>query len=207
MSEKQKLLKTLQEFKKVYSDAQAKIANINANPELTPEGKEKQSGRVSSEFYDTAKTYHDLTANIVNTGIESVRQKWEAGIKNNLTNAGYQTGLANALAFIENGYVSQPEYVQAIVSAYKNDSVALAALRDTFLKAGNKDLAALVPAGNEGKNIQLLQQLRSNIDRYVSAEFLQSKSNWSLATTTMSIDSMCQFVDTRLSDDFSLIEQ
>lgn len=211
---KKTIVDALQGFKKEYQGAQTKVTAINADPAYTPEGKEQKFAQVNADLDAKAKKYRDAAINAVDAGIQGLKQKWGSGLAQCITDAGYQIGLANTLEAIKSGSITRPEDAQAIIEVYKGNQVALSSLRNAFLKSGreaDKDFAALIPADNRDRNIQLLEQLKKNISRYIVADVRSGKGkawggfNQSNIDVVASMDGMSEFVNTSLNDDLSLI--
>ena len=211
---KKTIVDALQGFKKEYQGTQSKVTAINADPAYTPEGKEQKLAQVNADLDAKAKKYRDAAINAVDTGIQGLKQKWGSGLAQCITDAGYQIGLANTLEAIKSGSITRPEDAQAIIEVYKGNQVALSSLRNAFLKSGreaDKDFAALIPADNRDRNIQLLEQLKENINRYIVADVRSGKGkawggfNQSNIDVVASMDGMSEFVNTSLNDDLSLI--
>lgn len=211
---KKTIVDALQGFKKEYQGTQSKVTAINADPAYTPEGKEQKLAQVNADLDAKAKKYRDAAINAVDTGIQGLKQKWGSGLAQCITDAGYQIGLANTLEAIKSGSITRPEDAQAIIEVYKGNQVALSSLRNAFLKSGreaDKDFAALIPADNRDRNIQLLEQLKENINRYIVADVRSGKGkawggfNQSNIDVVAPMDGMSEFVNTSLNDDLSLI--
>ena len=211
---KKTIVDALQGFKNEYQGAQAKAAAINADPAYSPEGKEQKLAQVSTDLNTKAQKYRDTAISAVDAGIQGLKQKWGAGLAQHLTDAGYQIGLANTLEAIKSGSITRPEDAQAIIEVYKGDQIALSSLRNAFLKSGketDKDFATLIPTDSRDRNIQLLEQLKENINRYIVADVRSGKGkawggfNQSNVGVVASMDGMSEFVNTSLNDDLSLI--
>ena len=159
--------------------------------------------------------YHDKAAEAVNNGIAGLNEKWVSTLKGKITDAGYQIGLQNVLVMIENKAISRPEDMQAVVETYKGDYTALALIRHRLLKSDDTNIRAYaseIPSSNRSRNISLLEQLKANIDKYITINAVQAASkswnvfNQGLTDVSASMDSMTQFLQTKLNDDLSLAE-
>ena len=119
------------------------------------------------------------------------------------------------LVMIENKAISRPEDMQAVVETYKGDYTALALIRHRLLKSDDTNIRAYaseIPSSNRSRNISLLEQLKANIDKYITINAVQAASkswnvfNQGLTDVSNSMDSMTQFLQTKLNDDLSLAE-
>jgi len=100
---------------------------------------------------------------------------------------------------IETGAITNKEDFKNIIEVYKEDYNALATIRNLLGTDSNKiELLTLIPNDNREYNKKTLSDLRNNIEIYINTFNIKD-------SLTMSLDSMIQFIDTRLKDDFTII--
>ena len=115
-----------------------------------------------------------------------MNEKWVSTLKGKITDAGYQIGLQNVLVMIENKAISRPEDMQAVVETYKGDYTALALIRHRLLKSDDTNIRAYaseIPSSNRSRNISLLEQLKANIDKYITINAVQAASSPGMYST------------------------
>lgn len=101
---------------------------------------------------------------------------------------------------IESGAITDQDDFQNIIDVYKDDYNALAMIRN-LLKSDDPKyiaLAMLVPKDNRSYNKKLLNDLRNNVDAHINPYTINSQ-------TSMSLQDMAQFVNTRLNDNLEVI--
>lgn len=215
MTPKRQLIDIFTGYKAAYETMQREKQQIDSDPYTTPAGKETRMQELFNRYKATVHGYHDKAAEAVNNGIAGLNEKWVSTLKGKITDAGYQIGLQNVLVMIENKAISRPEDMQAVVETYKGDYTALALIRHRLLKSDDTNIRAYaseIPSSNRSRNISLLEQLKANIDKYITINAVQAASkswnvfNQGLTDVSASMDSMTQFLQTKLNDDLSLAE-
>ena len=215
MTPKRQLIDIFTGYKAAYETMQREKQQIDSDPYTTPAGKETRMQELFNRYKATVQGYHDKAAEAVNNGIAGLNEKWVSTLKGKITDAGYQIGLQNVLVMIENKAISRPEDMQAVVETYKGDYTALALIRHRLLKSDDTNIRAYaseIPSSNRSRNISLLEQLKANIDKYITINAVQAASkswnvfNQGLTDVSASMDSMTQFLQTKLNDDLSLAE-
>lgn len=214
MSRKEDLIRTFKEYKEKYESMQMQAAEINKNTVYTPEGRERLIVQLIDSFTPTVSLYHDKAANIIDTGLMILSEKWKENSAEKLTDGGYQAGLTNVIKILEMGVVGSKDDIQNIIDVYKGDYNALAVIREILYKSKDEEIqkfASLVPGDNRGENKRLLSQLHSNVDKYINVDTVRgvSKSwnafNHGMTSVSSSMDSMSKFVQDRLGDNLELL--
>lgn len=215
MTPKRQLIDIFARYKAAYETMQREKQQIDSDPYTTPAGKETRMQELFNRYKATVQGYHDKAAEAVNNGIAGLNEKWVSTLKGKITDAGYQIGLQNVLVMIENKAISRPEDMRAVVETYRGDHAALELVRQKLLKSDDANIRAYaseVPGDNRSRNISLLEQLKANIDKYITINAVQAASkswnafNQGLTDVSSSMDSMTQFLQTKLNDDLSLVE-
>ena len=197
MSKKSQLLSLI----KIYKDSQNKvyesIVEVNKNNELTPQGKEKRINELVEQFIPKVINIHDNAMNLINGAIEDLQKKWKANSTGRLSDTGYQVGLANTISMIEKGVITDSEDFKNIIEVYKDDYNALATIR-TLIDSERVDLLILIPKDNREYIKKSLNDLKNNIDNYISQYQIQNDMN-------LVFNGMINFIENRLRDDLSII--
>ncbi len=199
MSKKSELLNIIESYKEKQEVFSNKVTGILRNAELSQEGKGKRVNELIGPFEAIAQNAHDKAIQILDSGIEALEKKWRDNSAGKLNDSNYQIGLANTIKMIETGAITNKEDFKNIIEVYKDDYNALATIRN--LLGTDKDrleLFTLIPKDNREYNKKALNDLRNNIESYINPFNIKD-------SLTMSLDSMLQFIDTRLKDDFTII--
>lgn len=209
MSKKTELIKVFKDYKGKYEILQGEVQKVNQNTELTPEGRENAISRLLEYFNSVVTSHHDKAVDIIDKGMVALTETWKNNTTGKLTDSGYQAGLSNVLKMLELGTIQSTEDLQNIVNTYKDDFNAVAAIENMIKAKGI--IGVTFPVDNREKNRQLLNQLRGNVDLYINNERLKSISrtwntfNQGTTDVSVSMDSMAEFVDTRLGDNLELL--
>ena len=214
MSKKVKLLALFGEYKVKYNDFQTKLILLDESADFTPQGKEEAKRKLVEGFQPTITLYHDMIVEIINKGLEALENKWKKASVGKLTDGGYQAGLANVIKMLELGAIKQTDDIQNIIEAYKEDFNALAMIKKVLQSSSDgkiSECCAMIPEDNRGKNKELLEKLRGNVEMYINVKALSTVSKaWnsfnSITTdVALGMDSMSDFVTNKLGDDLELL--
>ncbi|HAT4363329.1 TPA: hypothetical protein I9148_000823 [Clostridium perfringens] len=197
MSKKSQLLSLIKNYKDSQNKVYESILEVNKNSELTPQGKEKRINELVEQFTPKVINIHDNVMNLINGAIEDLQNKWKANSTGRLSDTGYQVGLANTISMIEKGVITDSEDFKNIIEVYKDDYNALATIR-TLISSDKVDLLILIPKDNREYIKKSLNDLKNNIDNYISQ--YQIENDMSLI-----FSGMINFIENRLRDDLSII--
>ena len=128
--------------------------------------------------------------------MEELESKWRKNSVGKLSDLNYQIGLANTIKMIETGAITDKEDFKNIIEVYKEDCNALATIGK--LVSTNIKLSAELPKDNRQYNKKVLNDLRSNIEKYINPSNI-------LDSMSMAMESLIQFIQVRLQDDFTVI--
>lgn len=212
MSKKSELIQLFKEFKDRYSTIQTRIAEVQKSDAYTDIGREQTIGKILEEFQPTVQLYHDKAIAAIDNGLAALQSKWKANSAGRLSDAGYQIGLGNVIKMIETGAIHDRDDMQNIIETYKDDYNAMATIKNILPKSEQAaDFVGLIPVDNREYNKKLLGELRNNIDLHMNPGMAQMGLNtghplMGASSTAISMDSMAEFVNSRLSDDLSLIQ-
>lgn len=212
MSKKADLIKLFGEFKDRYNSLQAKINEIRQSDSYTDIGKEQAINKLMEEFKPTVQLYHDKAIETIDTGLTALMNKWKANSAGRLSDAGYQLGLSNVLKMLEAGAIRDQDDMKNIIDTYKDDFNAMATIKNLVSKYDQAmEFAGIIPRDTREYNKQLLEQLRNNVDLHINPSMVipgttaHDTVNQGFSSISMTMDSMADFVNTRLNDDLSLL--
>lgn len=211
MSKKTELLNVIENYKKSQEGFENKVNELNENTELSQEGRDKRVNELGKEFYPVAQRAYDNAIKVLDSGIEALEQKWRNNTTGKLTDSNYQIGLANVIKMIETGSITNKEDFKNIINVYKDDYNALATISNLIGPDSDKvGLLVLIPKDTREYNRKLLNDLRNNIERYINP--INTMNSFDIKdeligqnSLTMALDSMVQFINTRLKEDFTII--
>lgn len=211
MSKKIELLNVIQNYKRSQEGFKNKVNALNENTDLSQEGRDKRVNELGKEFYPVAQRAYDNAIKVLDSGIEALEQKWRNNTTGKLTDSNYQIGLANAIKMIETGSITNKEDFKNIINVYKDDYNALATISNLIGPDKDKlELYTLIPKDNREYNKKALNDLRNNIERYINP--INTMNSFDIKdeligqnSLTMALDSMVQFINTRLKEDFTII--
>ncbi len=212
MSKKSQLIQLFNEFKDRYNSVQARVTEVRQSDAYTETGKEQTIGKIMEEFKPTVQLYHDKAIATIDTGLAALQAKWKANSAGRLADAGYQIGLGNVIKMIETGAIHDRDDMQNIIETYKDDYNAMATIKNILPKSEQAmDFVGLIPVDNREYNKKLLGDLRNNVDLHMNPGMSDMGLNTGYpllgaSSTAMSMDSMAEFINTRFSDDLSLIQ-
>ncbi len=212
MSKKADLIKLFGEYKNRYNTVLAKLTEIRNSDAFTPTGKEQAINKLMEEFKPTAHLYHDKAIEAIDGGLAGLQAKWRANSSGRLSDAGYQLGLGNVLKMLEAGAIRERDDMQNIIDTYKDDYNAMATIKSLISKSSQTmDFIGIIPVDNREYNKKLLMDLRNNVDLDINPGmatmgFNTGNSFLGTSSVSMAMDSMADFVNTRLADDLSLIQ-
>ena len=197
MSKKSELLNVIEGYKRQQELFKSKVTEIESRQYLMQEGKEIEIEKIATPFTEVAQNAQNRALEILNSGIEALEKKWRDNSTGRLTDSNYQIGLANTIKMIEAGAITNQEDFKNIINTYKDDYNALATI-ENLLGLDHPELAVLIPKDNREYNKKALNDLRNNIERYISPFSIRD-------SLTMNLDGMINFIKTRLKDDLTII--
>lgn len=212
MSKKSELIQLFKEFKDRYNAVQVKIREVQGSDAYTDIGKEQAIVKIMEEFKPTVHLYHDKSIEAIDTGLTALQAKWRGNSTGRLADAGYQIGLGNVIKMIEAGAIHDRDDMQNIVDTYKDDYNAMATIKNILSKSEQAmDFVGLAPVDDREHNKKLLGDLRNNVEVHINpgmAVMSIGSGNPFLGESSivLSMDSMAEFVNSRLTDDLSLIQ-
>ncbi len=212
MSKKTDLIKLFSEFKDRYNTVQVKLTEIRKSEAYTPVGKEQAINKLMEDFKPITQLFHDKAIEAIDNGLATLQAKWKASSSGRLSDAGYQIGLGNVIKMLEAGAIHDMDDMKNIIETYKDDYNAMATIKGILSKSSQTmEFVGIVPVDNREYNKKLLGELRNNVDIHMNPSmaimgFGTGDSFLGTSSVSMAMDSMADFVDTRLADDLSLLQ-
>lgn len=212
MSKKSELIQLFMEFKDRYTAVQTRITEVQKSDAYTDIGREQTIEKIMEEFKPTVQLYHDKAIAAIDNGLAALQAKWRTNSAGRLADAGYQIGLGNVIKMIEAEAIHDLDDMQNIIDTYRDDYNAMAPIRNILSKDPRAmDFVGIIPDDTRERNKRLLGQLRNNVELYMNPEMAQMGFNvghslLGTSTTAISMDSMAEFVNTKLADELSLIQ-
>lgn len=197
MSKKSELLNVIEGYKRQQELFKSKVTEIESRQYLMQEGKEIEIKKIATPFTEVAQNAQNRALEILNSGIEALEKKWRDNSVGKLSDSNYQIGLSNTIKMIEAGAITNQEDFKNIINTYKEDYNALATIK-SLLGVGKPELSILIPNDNREYVKKSLNDLRNNIERYISPFSIRD-------SLTMNLDGMINFIKTRLKDDLTII--
>lgn len=208
MSKKTELINIFRNYKTSYNETLEKIKAIRSSTEYTEQGKEQKIKEILNSLQGLCVSSHDKAISLIDTAIENMKSKRYTNSTSRLNDTGYQVGLSNTIKMLEIGAIRSEDDIKNIVEYYKDDYNALSAIRNIISKNSNDfstvNILDLIPEDNREKTQNLLIQLKTNIDNYISSSAFPN----TMGTNTMTplgIDGIIVFVSERLNDNLELI--
>ncbi|MDF2544335.1 MAG: hypothetical protein K0S47_4053 [Herbinix sp.] len=113
---------------------------------------------------------------------------------------------------LEAGAIRDQDDMRNIIDTYKDDFNAMAIIKNLISEYDQSmEFAGIIPRDTREYNKQLLGQLKNNIELHINysmmvpGTFAHATMNQGFDSVSMSMDSMAEFVNTRLADDLSLL--
>ena len=208
MSAKTELLNIFSKYQKIYEKSNEDIKTIRESSAYTDSGKEHEISKILGNLSVECANCHDKAISTIDAAMESLKREWQKGSSGKLSDAGYQIGLSNTLKMLEMGAISSEDDIKNIVETYKDDYNALSAIRkiasDNFTGFESAKILSLLPEDNRDKNINLLNELKDNIDRYINPQSFPTPAG-ATAIQSLQIYSLTNSVQELFDDKLKLI--
>ena len=215
MSKKTELIKVFKDYKTQHNNFQAEKNAINNNLAYTLEGKDLAIKELIKKYNPVIQSFQSKAVQLINDGADELNATWKNKSVGRLVESGYQAGLANVIKMLEIGVIQEKEELQFIIDTYADDFNALSMIKKMTNNAANhkneKLKSVVYPTDNRVENRELLEQLRGNVEKYISVDTVKYVSkqwntfNQNVVDVSSCMDSMAEFVETRLGDDLQLL--
>ena len=185
---------------------------INGNA-YTPEGKKQELNRLTEQYTGQIRTQRQQVMDAIDAGLQALESKWKEKLLENIKKAGYQAGLSNFLQILQTGAIKDKTDIRNVVTVYEDDHNAIAAIRQLLITStipAYQEIALELPEDTRGKNRELLQRLKHNVDTQISDQGVfqlihGSGRTYEETVLSLTLEGFISFVDERLDDDLELI--
>lgn len=153
---------------------------------------------------------HDRMIETVARGLERLEEKWAAATVGKLTDAGYQSGLANVVKMLELEALTDPKDVDNLIAAYQEDYNAMAVIKRILLNCQNEELRASalkIPKDRREETRERLAKLQERIRECVNIHAVEEGAKGQLSGFTslsFSLDGLIAFVRDRLGEELEV---
>lgn len=210
MSRKTELLNQLQTFKTAYETLEENVREKRESGLYSGIGLEQETNRLLSEISVSVQNMHDRMIETVVRGLERLEEKWKAATTGRLADAGYQSGLANAVKMLELEALTDQKDVDNLIAAYQGDYNAMAVIKRILLNCQNEELRASalkIPKDRREETRERLAKLQERIRECVNIHAVEEGAKGQLSGFTslsFSLDGLINFVRDRLGDELEV---
>ena len=178
----------------------------------SPEGIKQELNRLTKLYSEQIQTMRQQAMDSIDTGLQGLESKWKEEVLKNIQNAGYQAGLTNFMHILQTGAIKDKTDIRNAVTVYEGDHNAIAAIRHLLITSTiptYQEIALELPEDTRGKNRELLQRLKSNVDTQINdlGVFQLIHGNGRTYEETalyLTLEGFRSFVNDRLNDDMEL---
>lgn len=178
----------------------------------SPEGIKQELNRLTKLYSEQIQTMRQQAMDSIDAGLQGLESKWKEEVLKNIQNAGYQAGLTNFMHILQTGAIKDKTDIRNAVTVYEGDHNAIAAIRQLLISSTiptYQEIALELPEDTRGKNRELLQRLKSNVDTQINdlGVFQLIHGNGRTYEETvlyLTLEGFRSFVNDRLNDDMEL---
>lgn len=178
----------------------------------SPEGIKQELNRLTKLYSEQIQTMRQQAMDSIEAGLQGLESKWKEEVLKNIQNAGYQAGLTNFMHILQTGAIKDKTDIRNAVTVYEGDHNAIAAIRQLLITSTiptYQEIALELPEDTRGKNRELLQRLKSNVDTQINdlGVFQLIHGNGRTYEETvlyLTLEGFRSFVNDRLNDDMEL---
>lgn len=178
----------------------------------SPEGIKQELNRLTKLYSEQIQTMRQQAIDSIDAGLQGLESKWKEEVLKNIQNAGYQAGLTNFMHILQTGAIKDKTDIRNAVTVYEGDHNAIAAIRQLLITSTiptYQEIALELPEDTRGKNRELLQRLKSNVDTQINdlGVFQLIHGNGRTYEETvlyLTLEGFRSFVNDRLNDDMEL---
>lgn len=179
---------------------------------FSPEGIKQELNRLTKLYSEQIQTMRQQAMDSIDAGLQGLESKWKEEVLKNIQNAGYQAGLTNFMHILQTGAIKDKTDIRNAVTVYEGDHNAIAAIRKLLITSTiptYQEIALELPEDTRGKNRELLQRLKSNVDTQINdlGVFQLIHGNGRTYEETvlyLTLEGFRSFVNDRLNDDMEL---
>lgn len=177
MTKKEELLKVFQDVKDVVNVFQQEVEKIKNNSILSESGRDQKIKELQDEWLKPRiQEYHDQAVKVIESARAAAEKSWTDGGAGKLTDAGYQTGLANVLQMLSLKAIPAAGFSD-VIEVYKDDLNALNAIRaivDGYEEHLKVQYLPSIPHDTRVNSRKAWKQLIPEIDSMINMELLNS---------------------------------
>lgn len=178
----------------------------------SPEGIKQELNRLTKLYSEQIQTMRQQAMDSIDAGLQGLESKWKEEVLKNIQNAGYQAGLTNFMHILQTGAIKDKTDIRNAVTVYEGDHNAIVAIRQLLITSTiptYQEIALELPEDTRGKNRELLQRLKSNVDTQINdlGVFQLIHGNGRTYEETvlyLTLEGFRSFVNDRLNDDMEL---
>lgn len=210
MSRKTELLNQLQTFKTAYETLEENVREKRESGLYSGIGLEQETNRLLSNISASVQNMHDRMIETVTRGWERLEEKWAAATVGKLTDAGYQSGLANVIKMLELGALTDQKDIDNLIAAYQGDYNAMAVFERILSNCQNEELRAnalKIPKDRREETRTCLAKLQERIEECVNIRAVEESAKGQLSGFTslsFSLDGLITFVRDRLGEELEV---
>jgi len=174
MSIKTELAGVYNSYMRKLTEAINQVKNVTSNGEYTPDGQRVQLDAINKAFVNDVTFFRDRALSYINQADQRFKDSKKTNTASNLRNGEYQAGLSNVLKILEAGAIDDNDFIN-IIEVYKNDSIALSAIKTVVLKNEKlRNMSGYIPT-TDLDQISIFETLRKNTRKYVTELSMHNK--------------------------------
>jgi hypothetical protein len=163
--------------------------------EYTLDGQHVQLEAINRSFINDVTFFKNQALGYIDQAEQRYKDIKKSNAVGNLRNGEYQAGLTNVLKILETGTMEDDDFSN-IIEVYKNDSIALNAIKTAVLKNERmRNMAGYIPSSDLDQ-ISTFEALRKNTRKYVTEISMYNK--YSLDMNAKMLISMVEKLDDNL---------
>lgn len=174
MTKKEQLMQIFTDMKDIVNNFQTEVKKIRDNPNYSTAYKDKKVTDLRDEWAaPRVMELRNRAIELIAAAKRDLETKWTAG---KLSDAGYQTGLANVLQMLRLNAIPAAG-LPAVIEVYKDDANAINAIRaivDGYEEHRKKEFLPLIPHDPRTATGKILDQVVVEIDTMLNMNQLYS---------------------------------
>ncbi|MDF2537711.1 MAG: hypothetical protein K0S76_732 [Herbinix sp.] len=176
MSIKSNLVSIYNSYKRRLTDAISQVNYVMTSGEYTIDGQHVQLEAINRSFINDVTFFKNQALGYIDQAEQIYKDSKKYNTVSNLKNGEYQAGLANVLKILETGTMEDDDFSN-IIEVYKNDSIALNAIKTVVLKNERmRNMSGYIPT-NDLDQINAFEVLRKNTKKYTTEISMYNKSS------------------------------
>lgn len=177
MTKKEQLMQIFTDMKDIVNNFQTEVKKIRNNPNYSTAYKDQKVTDLRDEWAaPRVMELRNRAIELIAAAKRDLETKWTAGTAGKLSDAGYQTGLANVLQMLRLNAIPAAG-LPAVIEVYKDDANAINAIRaivDGYEEHRKKEFLPLIPHDPRTATGKILDQVVVEIDTMLNMNQLYS---------------------------------